>query len=78
MQPTLSGLSFPPLDDPSAMALSGISMDALLFSLFAGLGILAVVCQFIPGVMLLASMLRSLLASRSEELQPSLSASNSN
>ncbi|RNC73304.1 MAG: hypothetical protein ED859_00925 [Desulfuromonadales bacterium] len=57
-----SSISFPLLEDPSMpLLLSGFAMEDVLFVLFAGLGVVGVLCQFVPGGLLFISMIRSML-----------------
>lgn len=58
----LDNITFPSLEDPSLPILvSGVGAEDVLFTLFAGVGTLAVACQFIPGIILFSSMIRSIV-----------------
>ena len=63
--------TFPPLDGGiPPIACSGVGMEDLLLTLFAGLGALAVTLQLLPGLMLFGSMLRSIFGSPDYVVQP--------
>ena len=57
----MSGLTFPPLDGGlPPVVMSGIGMEDFLLSLFAGIGAMGVACQFVPGLLLFTSVVRSI------------------
>ncbi|WP_298268090.1 hypothetical protein [Geobacter sp.] len=63
--------AFPPLDNGiPPIAFSGIGMEDLLLTLFAGLGTMAVTIQLLPGLMLFGSMMRSLFGAPDYVVQP--------
>lgn len=60
----LSGITFPPLEDPVLPVLaSGVGTEDVLFTLFAALGAVVIACQFVPGLMLFGYMIRSIFTS---------------
>lgn len=68
----MSGFSFPPLDGGMPpVAISGIGIEDFLLSLFAGIGAIGVACQFVPGLLLFISLLRSIFRYTQVDVSPS-------
>lgn len=73
MSPDYLTISFPPLEDfSSPLLLSGFGMEEFLLVFFAGLGTMAVVCQLVPGVLLLISMVRSIFFCTRTDMAPAV------
>ncbi|WP_306537448.1 hypothetical protein [Geobacter sp.] len=73
MSPDYLTISFPPLEDfSSPLLLSGFGMEEFLLVFFAGVGTMAVVCQLVPGVLLLISMVRSMFFCTRTDMAPSV------
>ncbi|CAG0949142.1 hypothetical protein GEOBC_00077 [Geobacteraceae bacterium] len=73
MSPDYLTISFPPLEDfSSPLLLSGFGMEEFLLVFFAGVGTMAVVCQLVPGVLLLISMVRSMFFCTHTDMAPSV------
>ena len=57
----MSVFSFPPLDGGMPpLAMSGIGMEDFLLMLFGGIGAVGVACQFVPGLLLFITLIKSI------------------
>jgi len=72
MSPDHSAISFPPIEDfSSPLLLSGFGIEEFLLAFFTGLGIMVVLCQLLPGVLLFVSMVRSIYGGAPSDMHPS-------